>query len=65
MALWRSQVNPTHLALQISLFGFEPLTKDRLITRLRQTNGLSPVRSLRIHGRNGCLMQTSRNDATC
>lgn len=44
--LWRSRSDPTHLALQISLVGFEPLTKDRLIARLRKTNGLAPVASL-------------------
>ena len=44
--LWCSQSDPTHLAIQMSVVVYEPLTVNRIISHLRETGGLKPVESI-------------------
>ncbi len=44
--LWRSHSDPSHLTVQLSVVGYDPITWDCIVARLRQTGGLSPQISL-------------------
>lgn len=44
--LWCSSSNPSPLTVQMSIVGYEPITRDCFIARLRRSGAMSPVESL-------------------